>query len=256
MSVNLKLNKQTLLKYCLFFILLFNVACSPTTSSIRYNKPIKETNKPRDRQKSRVRFTSENDWDIANTNSAESKSSDIASNSKLVKTNKNSTANNIGDNRYNSLPKDNFNFDLNEFKKKYNVVNLENIPVTKRERMLFEIISYLKTPYKWGGSNRNGIDCSAFTKNVYYHADDLELPRTASEQFRVGEFIEVISELQFGDLVFFNTRQDAYPGHVGIYLGENKFVHASGNGVSVASITNKYYKERFVGGRRLDIFSK
>lgn len=117
--------------------------------------------------------------------------------------------------------------------------------------MLFEIISYLDTPYKYGGETRKGIDCSAFTQKVFSKSSNIELPRTARQQFKEGEDISK-NELSFGDLVFFNTRKGVYPGHVGIYIGEDLFAHASrSKGVTISSLENSYYKARYVGGRRI-----
>ncbi len=127
-----------------------------------------------------------------------------------------------------------------------------NITLTPREKILFEAIKFLDTPYKYGGNSQMGIDCSAFTLQVYQNAMAVDLPRSAREQFSIGEKISK-EELQFGDLVFFNTRKRSNPGHVGIYLGENQFVHASRSlGVTVSSIENVYYKKRYVGARRVD----
>jgi cell wall-associated NlpC family hydrolase len=127
-----------------------------------------------------------------------------------------------------------------------------NITLTPREKILFEAIKFLNTPYKYGGNSQSGIDCSAFTLQVYQNALSVNIPRSAREQFVVGEKISK-EELQFGDLVFFNTRRASFPGHVGIYLGENQFVHASRSlGVTVSSLENAYYKKRYVGARRID----
>lgn len=126
------------------------------------------------------------------------------------------------------------------------------VPLTHREKILFEVIKYLDTPYKYGGNTENGIDCSAFTKSVYQNAVNLELPRSTREQFKVGENISKY-DLHFGDLVYFNTTKRSYPGHVGIYLGDDQFVHASRSlGVTVSSLEDPYYKKRFIGARRLE----
>lgn len=129
-----------------------------------------------------------------------------------------------------------------------------NIALTPREKILFEVIKYLDTPYKYGGNTQKGIDCSAFTLQVYQNSIAVDLPRSAKEQFDIGEEINK-DDLKFGDLVFFNTRRRSNPGHVGIYLGENQFVHASRTlGVTVSSIDDTYYKKRYVGARRVENF--
>lgn len=129
---------------------------------------------------------------------------------------------------------------------------------TPRERMLIEIIKYMDTPYKYGGNSQNGIDCSAFTQNVFSNCFGINLLRSAREQFSQGYTIRDKEDLVFGDLVFFNTRRAVRPGHVGIYIGDSLFAHASSSkGVIVSPLTHKYYSKRYMGGRRInDIFSK
>jgi len=123
---------------------------------------------------------------------------------------------------------------------------------TKREKFIMTIIKYLDTPYRYGGNSLKGIDCSAFTLSVYGESMGGKLLRSAREQFTQGEVITSREELGFGDLVFFNTRRGAYPGHVGIYLYGNYFVHASTKkGVIVSSLNESYYDSRYIGGRRI-----
>lgn len=127
-----------------------------------------------------------------------------------------------------------------------------NVALTPREKVLFEVIKYLETPYKYGGNTQKGMDCSAFTLQVYQNSLSIEIPRSAREQYSTGEKVS-LDELKFGDLVFFNTTKRSFPGHVGIYLGENQFVHASRSiGVTVSSLEDAYYKKRFVGARRIE----
>ena len=142
------------------------------------------------------------------------------------------------------------------------VANIEklksfNVALTPREKILFEVIKFLETPYKYGGNTGNGIDCSAFTKEVFQTSLSIELPRSCSQQYKTGEKVESKEELKFGDLVFFNTTRRSYPGHVGIYLGENQFVHASRSyGVTVSSLENVYYKKRSVGAKRVETIAE
>ncbi len=122
-----------------------------------------------------------------------------------------------------------------------------------KEKLLMEIIKYLNTPYKYGGNTTNGIDCSAFTQTVFRNVLSLDLNRSAREQYRQGIEITDRDDLKFGDLVFFNTRRRVRPGHVGIYIGDNLFAHASSrNGVIVSSLDQDYYSRRFMGGRRVE----
>ena len=124
---------------------------------------------------------------------------------------------------------------------------------TPKEKMLMEIIRYLNTPYKYGGNTKKGIDCSAFTQQVYKNTLSLDLNRSASEQYQQGKEITRIEDLQFGDLVFFDTGRNVKPGHVGIYIGDNLFAHASSKkGVTISSLNHSYYHSRFMGGRRVE----
>ena len=123
---------------------------------------------------------------------------------------------------------------------------------TPKERMLMEIIKYINTPYKYGGASSSGIDCSAFTQSVYNRAVDVSLRRTAGEQYQEGEEIDNVDDLKFGDLVFFNTQRRVRPGHVGIYIGDHLFAHASKSGVIVSTMDMDYYAKRFMGGRRIE----
>lgn len=125
--------------------------------------------------------------------------------------------------------------------------------VNTREKVLMEVIKYLNTPYLYGGNSKDGIDCSAFTKTVFNNTLSFGLPRSAREQYQLGDEIEAPEDLKFGDLVFFNTRRRVRPGHVGIYLGHNLFAHASSHqGVIVSSLDSTYYQKRFMGGRRME----
>ena len=122
---------------------------------------------------------------------------------------------------------------------------------TIREKMLMEIIKYLGTPYKYGGTTKNGIDCSAFTQSVYRDVFNIKLERSARLQYTQGEIISKGDELKYGDLVFFNTRKRVKPGHVGIYIGDNLFAHASSKkGVTISAMDYQYYSQRFMGARR------
>ena len=122
--------------------------------------------------------------------------------------------------------------------------------ISKR-KIMEVILNWLGTPYYFGGTTNRGIDCSAFTRQIFYSSAKVLLPRTAREQYQVG--IPVKREkLEFGDLVFFHTRRHTYISHVGIYLGDNLFAHSSSRfGVTVSSLESKYYSSRFIGARRL-----
>ena len=123
-----------------------------------------------------------------------------------------------------------------------------------KQLVMESVMSWLGTRYLFGGMTRSGIDCSAFTGTVY-RAIDYKLPRTAAMQYQVGTAVDR-DELQFGDLVFFNTRKAVYVSHVGIYLGNGMFVHASSrNGVTVSSLNSDYYSSHLIGARRYNLTS-
>lgn len=120
---------------------------------------------------------------------------------------------------------------------------LSNIP-------LLELIEkWWGTKYCIGGSSSNCIDCSAFTQVVMREIFNTTLPRTAQEQFNGMQRIEM-EDLQEGDLVFFNTGGRGI-SHVGVYLQNNKFVHAStSQGVTITDLSDKYWRPKFRGGGR------
>jgi cell wall-associated NlpC family hydrolase len=105
--------------------------------------------------------------------------------------------------------------------------------------------------YRWGGSTpEKGFDCSGFVGHVFREGVGLYLPRTAKEMSTAGETVSR-NELQPGDLVFFNTMRRAF-SHVGIYLGNNQFVHAPHRGSRVrVEEMSSYWLKRFNGARRL-----
>jgi cell wall-associated NlpC family hydrolase len=155
------------------------------------------------------------------------------------------------------LPDEEQDIQISSLLENYNSNHTYDIPgfdyTTLREKMLMEIIKYLGTPYKYGGNNVDGIDCSAFTQNIYKSVLGIELERSARLQFNQGAEISEMNELKFGDLVFFNTRKRVKPGHVGIFIGENLFAHASSKkGVTISSLDHSYYSKRYMGARRFD----
>lgn len=118
--------------------------------------------------------------------------------------------------------------------------------------LALEAMSLVGIHYKLGGTSpEKGLDCSGLVRYVFREAHGTELPRTSSEISRVGEKIDK-KDLQPGDLVFFNTLRRAF-SHVGIYLGDNKFIHApsSGGAVRIESMDLGYWKSRFNGARRI-----
>jgi hypothetical protein len=116
--------------------------------------------------------------------------------------------------------------------------------------LLRSVDAWYGTKYKMGGTSKSGIDCSAFVQSVYLSAFGLAVPRTAFEQFKAAYHISA-TEMKEGDLVFFNTTGGV--SHVGIYMGNNKFAHASvARGVTVSDLFDPYYLKRFLGIGRIE----
>lgn len=119
-----------------------------------------------------------------------------------------------------------------------------------KARLLRVARRMLEVPYRYGGSTLWGLDCSGFVQKAFAFLD-LELPHSARAQFREGITISK-DELSAGDLVFFRSRSK-YASHVGIYLGENRFIHASGHDrkVTIDNLDEPYYMKHYLGARRL-----
>lgn len=110
--------------------------------------------------------------------------------------------------------------------------------------------TYLGIPYVWGGDSQTGIDCSAFSRQVFRKAYGLELPRKASWQSSFGVPVFKFGLLP-GDLVFFGTSPDTIE-HVGIYMGDGKFVNAtSSQGVKYSSLDESYWLGKYQFARRI-----
>lgn len=129
-----------------------------------------------------------------------------------------------------------------------------NPSVITNGNLYYFIDKWLNTPYKWGGMDANGIDCSAFLQRLLAEVYIIQVPRTSVEQFfaqRIERF-KSVRYLSEGDLVFFRTMDDKLISHVGLYLHNNMFVNSSSSkGVSIASLNDPYWKSRFVAAGRL-----
>lgn len=116
-----------------------------------------------------------------------------------------------------------------------------------REALMAEHDRWAGTPYRFGGTNMSGIDCSALVQNIFSDAFQVELPRTTGSQLHMGEPI-TRDQLSPGDLVFFKP-----PGnrHVGIYVGQGRFLHASSSrGVMISKLDNSYWRRYYWQARR------
>jgi LysM repeat protein len=140
------------------------------------------------------------------------------------------------------------------------IIELSNRPLkpwrNNDERyMLVKVAKgFMGAPYKYGGESVRGLDCSAFVKKIY-DIFDVQLPRSAREQFKVGYKITK-DQLAVGDLVFFKTKRYVkYPTHVGIYIGDDNFIHSSSNrnklGVKVDALSSDFYSKTFIGATRV-----
>ena len=124
----------------------------------------------------------------------------------------------------------------------------------KASELVIQAMGLLGVPYKLGGtSEEKGFDCSGFVRYMYEKSVGLVLPRRAEEQAKVTEEISR-SELKPGDLVFFNTLKRTF-SHVGIYVGDGKFIHAPrpGKAVRVDDMREAYWQQRFNGARRVQV---
>ncbi|MGD2030482.1 MAG: NlpC/P60 family protein [Desulfobacterales bacterium] len=141
----------------------------------------------------------------------------------------------------------------------YYLVNPHDYAVAKQRKygrsyLRKEIVKtarhFIGLPYQWGGSSPDrGFDCSGLTMAVY-RINGLNLPRTSKEQYRAGIPIKK-GQLKSGDLVFFATSKRKRVSHVGIYTGDNTFIHAPGKGrrICAASLSKRYFKTRYAGAR-------
>jgi len=126
-------------------------------------------------------------------------------------------------------------------------------PRAERSEALLQALLALGLDYRYGGDSPvTGFDCSGLVAHVYLEAWRIRLPRNTAAQSQVGAPVS-LAELQAGDLVFYDTQKRPY-SHVGIYLGDGRFVHApkAGARVRVESIRSAYWTQRFSGARRVE----
>ncbi len=124
-------------------------------------------------------------------------------------------------------------------------------PVTAR--LLSEADKWIGTPYKFAGTDRNGVDCSGFTLNVFKNALDIKLPRNSAAQFEWCTPVRR-ADLMAGDLVFFSTNSGKKINHVGLYVGDGRIIHASTSkrAVILASMDAKWFVDHYCGSGRVE----
>ena len=125
----------------------------------------------------------------------------------------------------------------------------------KASDMVITAMNFLGVPYRRGGTTEAGFDCSGFTRQVFETSLGFALPRRADEQAKAPGLVAVKrAELQPGDLVFFNTLKRTF-SHVGIYIGDGKFIHAprTGGKVRIEDMQQAYWQRRFNGARRAEL---
>lgn len=183
--------------------------CSSSTYNDRYNKPGESQ---KEKQPKSVRFTSKN-------KSKETETQTVAkAEIPQIETGDTTSYNDIQQEEFDETPEDDSEINTDEFIKKYSKLKQFNLPLTQREKILFEIVSFIDTPYKYGGSTSNGIDCSSFTQNIYKNSIQIFIPRTAREQYKFGEEIDIPGKLEFGDLVFLIHQEEHIRGTLGFIL--------------------------------------
>ncbi len=121
-------------------------------------------------------------------------------------------------------------------------------------RLARVVEGYLGVPYKWGGTTRAGMDCSAFARAIFRQTYGIELPRTTRQLYSIGRTVSRRQDLKPGDLVFFrNTFSGPGVSHVGIYLGKRRFAHAGvSTGATITSLDHPYFRLRYAGARRVE----
>ena len=132
---------------------------------------------------------------------------------------------------------------------KYAMMMSVDVESLKNISLLGFIDNWFGTRYKLGGTSKRGIDCSALTGALLLAVYGFNLPRTARQQYDATDHIDK-DELHEGDLVFFNTHGGV--SHVGVYLENDYFLHASTHGVTISSLDDHYYAKRFICGGRVE----
>jgi len=151
-----------------------------------------------------------------------------------------------------SIPGSSYSTDIeksHDLQFKYAILMEKPVESVTNERLIGFLENWYGTPYRYGGEDRKGIDCSAFSALLMDSVYGFRLPRTARSQYSACIRIKK-EQLQQGDLVFFNTTGGI--SHVGVYLDNNKFVHASASsGVMISDLNDSYFRRRYIGAARV-----
>lgn len=130
------------------------------------------------------------------------------------------------------------------------VESKENNENSKIDKIVNLAKAQIGKPYRWGATGPSSFDCSGFTTYIYKNGAGISLPRTSVSQSKTGTKVSR-SNLKTGDLVFFNTSGKGV-SHVGMYIGDSKFIHSSSSkGIRIDSLNSTYYKSRFISGSRV-----
>ena len=124
-----------------------------------------------------------------------------------------------------------------------------NAAQSKSQKAVAYSKSLLNSPYKWGGTTPKGFDASGFTQYVFSKSVSKKLPRTSADQYKAGTFVAK-NKLKAGDLVFYKTDGKKI-SFVAVYIGDNKFIGATSNGVKIQDMNLNYWKKNYVGAKRV-----
>jgi cell wall-associated NlpC family hydrolase len=143
----------------------------------------------------------------------------------------------------------------NPLREKYaRLLNVSMDSITNVKLYAF-IDEWLNTPYKWGGTDKTGIDCSAFIQRLLLEVYDISIPRVAVDQF-FNKNVEKFRRSRYlteGDLVFFHTVDERTISHVGLYLCNRQFINASSKGVSIGNLDDNYWRAKYVSAGRVKV---
>jgi lipoprotein Spr len=129
------------------------------------------------------------------------------------------------------------------------------LSATSNMKLFHFVYDWIGTPYHFGGSSKNGTDCSGFTRQLYSQVFNMDIEHSSRDIFSMVTPVRK-EDLQEGDLVFFKIHSRRI-SHVGIYLGSNRFAHASNKGVAISNLDDDYYRRYFYrGGRMLESFKQ